>query len=380
MPIYKMEGKKDGLQKYRVRINRTDANGKASPVERVVYGFEAAKAVESELLREIGSASTSKMTISDLFDDYINNKKCDIRETTSEKSIRNLRLYVLSSLKDVKLDKINKQLMQGWKTELSGKQSEKTKKKLSLRTRQNIFSEFRALLNYAVQMDYISKNPLVSVGNFKDVYDFQKAEEKLNYYTPDQFLKYIAVARQNAVSLTDWGYYVFFCIAFYTGLRKGEINALKWTDIDNDILHVRRSVTQKLKGKSIVETPPKNKSSYRSIQMPKPLIEILFEHKIRQKQDESFNENYRICGGIKCLSDTGIANKNIKFAEEAGLAHIRIHDFRHSHASILVNEGINIQEIARRLGHTDIQITWNTYAHLYPREEERAIKILNEIV
>ncbi|MFR5439949.1 MAG: tyrosine-type recombinase/integrase, partial [Monoglobus pectinilyticus] len=71
---------------------------------------------------------------------------------------------------------------------------------------------------------------------------------------------------------------------------------------------------------------------------------------------------------------------NKKYAELAGIKKIRIHDFRHSHASLLANEGINIQEIARRLGHSKIEITWNTYSHLYPREEERAINILNKIV
>ncbi len=80
------------------------------------------------------------------------------------------------------------------------------------------------------------------------------------------------------------------------------------------------------------------------------------------------------------MRDTGIANKNIEFADKAGLPHIRIHDLRHSHASLLANEGINIQEIARRLGHSKIEITWNTYSHLYPREEERAVQILNKIV
>ena len=55
------------------------------------------------------------------------------------------------------------------------------------------------------------------------------------------------------------------------------------------------------------------------------------------------------------------------------------HDFRHSHASLLANEGINIQEIARRLGHSKIEITWNTYSHLYPKEEDRAVSILNRI-
>ncbi len=57
----------------------------------------------------------------------------------------------------------------------------------------------------------------------------------------------------------------------------------------------------------------------------------------------------------------------------------RIHDLRHSHASLLANEGINIQEIAQRLGHSNVQMTWNTYSHLYPREEERALQILNRI-
>ncbi len=52
---------------------------------------------------------------------------------------------------------------------------------------------------------------------------------------------------------------------------------------------------------------------------------------------------------------------------------------RHSHASLLANEGINIQEIARRLGHSNVEVTWNIYSHLYPREEERALEILNKI-
>lgn len=96
-------------------------------------------------------------------------------------------------------------------------------------------------------------------------------------------------------------------------------------------------------------------------------------------QTEGFNINYRVCGGIKCLSDTAIDTHNRIYSKNAGIDRIRVHDFRHSHASLLCNEGINIQEIARRLGHSDIQTTWNTYAHLYPREEERAIAILNKI-
>ena len=143
-------------------------------------------------------------------------------------------------------------------------------------------------------------------------------------------------------------------------------------------MHIRRSIAQKLKGGDR-ETAPKNRTSIRDIKLPKPLIDILNEHKRRQQADSSFTDDFRICGGIGCLRDSSIENKNKQFAKAAGLPHIRIHDFRHTHATLLINEGINIQEIARRLGHANVQLTWSVYAHLYPREEERALSILNRI-
>ncbi len=128
-----------------------------------------------------------------------------------------------------------------------------------------------------------------------------------------------------------------------------------------------------------METPPKNKTSYRDIQIPSNLLQMLKEHKERHKKEKRFSDDFRVCGGYSTLRDSSIENRNKLFATEAGLPHIRIHDFRHSHASLLANEGINIQEIARRLGHAKIEMTWNTYSHLYPREEERAVKILEKI-
>ena len=115
------------------------------------------------------------------------------------------------------------------------------------------------------------------------------------------------------------------------------------------------------------------------MQLPKPLKRILEAHYARHKDVDGFSDDWRICGGVQCLRDSSINNRNQHYAKLAGVKTIRIHDFRHNHASLLANEGINIQEIARRLGHSKIEITWNTYSHLYPREEERAIKILNKI-
>lgn len=143
-------------------------------------------------------------------------------------------------------------------------------------------------------------------------------------------------------------------------------------------MSVKRSVTQKIKGGDR-ETAPKNKTSIRTLQLPSPLIDILTTHREKCSKIEGFNDTLKICGGTKSLRDTSIEKRNEKYADMANIKKIRIHDFRHSHASLLANNGINIQEIARRLGHSKIEITWNTYSHLYPKEEERAIEVLNKI-
>ena len=123
---------------------------------------------------------------------------------------------------------------------------------------------------------------------------------------------------------------MFFNLAYYTGLRKGEIHGLRWRDIDNNYLSVKHSITQKLRNKDDVETPPKNRSSVRTIQIPIPLIKILNEHKERQKQLTDFSEESRILGDGRCIRDTTIQKRNELYSSLAGVKRIRIHDFRHS--------------------------------------------------
>lgn len=380
MPIYKMKGSKDGKQKYRVRVNYQDNSGSYRQTDRIVYGLSEAKETEKNLTDTLRNQPTAKqMTLNDLFDEYISSKAHEVRESTLDKSQRILKRHVLSALGDKPLSKLNKPILVKWKSEMSEKPSAKNGAKLSIAMLHNIFGEFRALLNFAVKMDYIPKNLLTEIGNFKSPIE---VKPEMLYYTPDEFKRYIATAREYAEScpsLSGWDYYVFFNIAFYTGLRKGEIFALRWSDIKGDYLNVTRSINQKLKGADR-ETAPKNRSSIRTLQIPNPLIKVLDEHKYRYAKVPAFTDNYRICGGPEPIRDSSVTKINEKFAEDAGLKHIRLHDFRHSHASLLANEGINIQEIARRLGHSKIEMTWNTYAHLYPREEERAVKILNKIV
>lgn len=382
MPIYKMEGKKDGLQKYRVRVNYTDREGKSRQLDRVAYGKDEAKELERRLHCELSEETTRKITLQQLYDEYISAKKYEVRESSLHKTKSWLAYYVLPTLKDYRIDRITTSILQKWKLNIEECTTGTDKHKLSLITKQNIFGEFRAMMNYAVKMEYLIKNPLSTLGNFRDAYD---GKHEMDFYTSNEFLQFIKSAYDFAKksdkesgSIHEWNYYVFFNIAFYTGMRKGEINALKWIDIENDIIHITRSITQKLQGGDR-ETPPKNKSSIRSIQIPKPLQKVLSEHYRRYSQIDRFSDDWRICGGETCLRDSTIEKRNKLYAETAGLKKIRIHDYRHSHASLLANNGINIQEIARRLGHSKIEITWNTYSHLYPQEEERAISVLNKI-
>ena len=96
MPIYKMQGKKDGLQKYRVRINYVDHMGEPKQIDRVAYGMDNAKLLELQLTQNIKQeAPTKKMTVRELFDEYLQVKQHEVRETTLDKGKRILELHIL---------------------------------------------------------------------------------------------------------------------------------------------------------------------------------------------------------------------------------------------------------------------------------------------
>ena len=279
---------------------------------------------------------------------------------------------MLPYIEDMRLDKIDVQFLEKWKTEIN-------KKDISLGRKKGIHKCFNTFLNYCEKVGYMQSNPLRIVGNFVDPNALLNSEEKIKYWTAAQFKLFIAEAEKQALKtdlIVDWDYYIFFLIAYLTGLRKGEIHALKWKEIDfeNSTLRVRESLNQRLQGDDII-TAPKTKSSYRTISLTPKLIEELKKHYDRYATCKSI-EGLHVCGGEKTIRDSTIAHRKLKYSNAAGLAPISVHEFRHSHASLLINEGINIYEIARRLGHSDIKMTLNTYGHLYPREEEKAIKVL----
>lgn len=309
----------------------------------------------------------SNITLSELYELFKKDNVHNLRASTLRAYETISKHHILPKLGNVKINNLNVRILSDWKTWVN-------EKGLSLTTRKSIHKNLNALLNYAVTMEYLPANPLKKIDNFKDPY---RQDKDIQFYTPEEWLRYKATALEFARETGVYDYYVFFCLRYYTGARKGEIHALRWNCLDGDRLSIKRSITQKLKGDD-VETPPKNKSSIRTIQIPRVLFDILSEHKERQQvRIKGWSDDGFICGYSRPLRDTAIENENKKYARAAGLKHIRIHDFRHSHASLLINAGINALEVAHRLGHSTVDQTLKTYSHLFPNESEKAIAVLN---
>lgn len=373
MPIYKTNRRKDGKQQYRVVVNYTTGDGQHKRKEQSCIGYEAAQQLEKTMQQKYSrQSSLGELSFEDFFEVYQKIKQNDNRETSNNKCREIVERHIVPYIGRYPIMSITLQQLLEWRDAINNSG-------LGISMKQHCFTHLRAVFRFAYKIDAIHENPTNKIENFRDN-NFECHKTQIQFYTPEEFQRFAMVARGEVNTFFRMSIYVFLCIAYYTGMRKGEIHALKWSDIDGNCINVRRSISQKVKGKPMVETAPKNRASLRVVQIPKPLLALLTEH--RQRQQALFPEwstDYRVCAGERLISDTSLANYNNRWAELAGLHRLRIHDYRHSHASLLANNGINIQEIARRLGHSNVSITWERYAHLYPQESERALQILNQI-
>ena len=220
-------------------------------------------------------------------------------------------------------------------------------------------------LKYAVQLDLIPFNPA-------DRVERPKAQKHVStYYTAEEMEQFLELTKAHKLAL------LFQMTAFY-GLRRSEVIGLKWDNIDFDssIFTIRHVVTQtNVEGKStlIQADRAKNKSSVRSL----PLVGGIRERlEALQGQQE---KNKEICGdcynqdflGYVFVDEMGnlykpdmVSETFQKLLNKHGLRKIRFHDIRHSCASLLLKNGVNLKLIQEWLGHSDISTTMNIYAHL----------------
>lgn len=165
--------------------------------------------------------------------------------------------------------------------------------------------------------------------------------------------------------------------AVLTGMRRGELLALSWGDIDflNHRIHIRHAIS----GRKLSE--PKSRHSRRVINVPRGLAELLREHQLRQTVELEQNaDNLVFPNQNGKLMDHSTLLRHIFWPalRMSGLPKIRFHDLRHSFASMLINRGENIKYIQRVLGHSSVQITLDVYGHLLPEAGAESAERLDQ--
>lgn len=190
---------------------------------------------------------------------------------------------------------------------------------------------------------------------------------------------------QNIVP-THSPYYLAMMISFQTGLRRAEVCGLQWKDIDFDdeTLTVEQIMIQD--GKKWIMGTPKTQSSYRTIHIGPSLLSLLKKAKLRQKENKLFYRDYYTESEFVCTKENGepVTLNSIKwytekYRRESGVDY-NFHSFRHTHATMLLENGAKPKEIQVRLGHSRLATTMDTYAHVTKKMKKETVDIFESIL
>lgn len=209
---------------------------------------------------------------------------------------------------------------------------------------------------YAV--DY---NPVQLIGKLK--------EGKRNYDVWD-----VAEFRQFLEAIDNIKYITAFKLLYMTGLRRGEFLALKWSDLEGNILHITKGCNYEKGG--YVITSPKTENSIRDVMLDVNTLEQLLKYKKEASKLDGWTEDYFMFGHIHPMSFNALSEAKNRYVKKSGVKNIRIHDFRHSHVSLLINNNIALPAIAKRIG-DDMRTVISTYAHLFEKSDNELIHFLN---
>ena len=242
---------------------------------------------------------------------------------------------------------------------------------LSARSVQLIHRVCHAALEQAVKEDVIAKNVAKSVSLPP------KVRKEIQPMTPEQIKQFLGANKESPL-------FAAFFILLSTGVRRGELLGIQWSDIDfaNQTVYIQRSwVKSKTKKAQFAE--PKTAKSRRVIPLSSAAIEVLKLHKERQgmtrKQREEKGQSYSDRGLVFCRDD-GVPYypQTLNFylekaLETAGLPRFRVHDIRHTFASLMVGQGISVKVVQELMGHATVQMTLDTYSHVLPGAKTTAV-------
>ena len=377
MAVFKDKEKtKDGRQWYFVSRKKIGNETKQFKSKKYLTKREASEAEALFLLRR-DNPDLKKFSI--VANDYF----IQLEKTRKQSTIYTYKKDYNNHLKpfygDLDINSINSLVIDKWCLEME-------EKELSVDYLNKIYNILTNILSYAMKIYGLEANYATIHGRFQKKNDtIIQDKDKLRYITKEEFDTFISF-------VDDPMYYAIFNFLFYTGCRKGEMIALKWSDIDfeNDTITIDKTLNEEVKGKAL-ETSTKNNQN-RTIKINKTLKEVMLKYKCLVSSKSDFEESFYVFGNKSYLSKTTLDRNKHKYFQLSGVREITIHEFRHSHVSLLVNEYIKTSKeknmkvdtakfflmMSSRMGHT-IEVMQSTYMHLFPTIQDEIVDLLDNL-
>ena len=353
MPVYKDPERGTWYCKFRY----TDWTGARKQKKK--RGFarkQDAQAWEREFLEK--ESQSCDMTCKAMTDLYLEDCRQRLRATTMERKDNTFSKHLLPYFGSTPINQITPVQIRNWQnTMINAKQD--NGKSFSKTYLHSVNNELSAIMNYAVKYYGLGRNPVHTAGSMG-----RKHAEGMLFWTEDEYKKFIA-------KVSDPAAYCVFNVLFYTGMREGEMLALRLDDFDFEkkIGHITKTFAH-ICGKDVIRDT-KTPKSRRDVTLPDFLVEIVKDYASRLID---YEPDERLFPHDK----SWVSRQMKRGCDQSGVKKIRVHDIRHSHASLLINMGFPILVISERLGHENIQTTLQLYSHLYPDVHGNVAKTLDE--
>ncbi|MEG3294677.1 tyrosine-type recombinase/integrase [Streptococcus suis] len=319
----------------------------------------------------------AKITVSMLYEllkeeDSINCRKISYINTQDNNYNRHIKDY-FSKVDNV--GKLTYEDIYQFREYLKQKVAQNSNKPLSTNTINKIMILLKKIFDVGLRKGYYATNPV------KLLKKLPIEKTKMQFWTVEEFQQFLTLFEPEEYNIK-----LLFTVLFFTGLRLGEALALTWQDIDfsSNTIHITKSIYVN-KGISHISTT-KTKAGTRRIIINKKLSQELQHWQQQQKHLlEQFTSDSLTLQVFQSnpltITKNAIEKQYKKILErDDTLKKIRIHDFRHSHASLLINQGEDYLVVKERLGHASITTTIDTYSHLYPSKQKALADKLDDLL
>lgn len=303
---------------------------------------------------------TPDMTFKTLCDLYLEDKLAHTKLITYETKKNRIDNWLLPAFESRAINDISPVNIRKWQADLKNCTGTNGKP-LSAGYMQNLVTELSSIFNFAVRFYNLPSNPCRIAGN-----TVGHKKRSILFWTKEEFDQFISTFEHQDP------YYTIFLILYYTGIRKGELQALTAADVDLDNHIINIDKTFKFINGSEVVTSPKTAKSVRQITIPPFLADCIREY-------ESRIYGLTPTDRLFCYGKTTYSRQLDIHAQKADIKRIRVHDLRHSHASLLIELGFSAILVSERLGHDDVSTTLNIYSHLFPSKQSEVADRLQKL-